>query len=41
MWIEQFWIDATLMWDPAEFGNITTIRMPSKLIWRPGTSKVQ
>lgn len=32
---EQEWSDYKLRWDPAEFGNVTSLRVPSEMIWIP------
>ncbi|CAF4993686.1 unnamed protein product, partial [Rotaria sp. Silwood1] len=29
------WNDYNLRWKPEEFGNIQTLRIPSKQIWTP------
>ncbi|XP_055328883.1 uncharacterized protein LOC129581697 [Paramacrobiotus metropolitanus] len=34
-WLNQVWLDNNLRWNPASFGNITTIRIPSEKIWKP------
>ncbi|XP_035669751.1 neuronal acetylcholine receptor subunit alpha-9-like isoform X1 [Branchiostoma floridae] len=34
-WLVQRWRDDFLTWDPAEYGNISTIRLGSENIWRP------
>ncbi|CAF1443607.1 unnamed protein product [Adineta steineri] len=34
-WLVLMWNDYNLMWDPKEFGNIQTIRLPSAQIWTP------
>lgn len=31
----QEWSDYKLRWNPEEFENVTSIRIPSELIWRP------
>lgn len=31
----QEWYDYKLRWDPADYENVTSIRIPSELIWRP------
>lgn len=31
----QEWHDYKLRWDPADYENVTSIRIPSELIWRP------
>uniref|UniRef100_A0A8C6HGQ8 Cholinergic receptor nicotinic alpha 2 subunit n=1 Tax=Mus spicilegus TaxID=10103 RepID=A0A8C6HGQ8_MUSSI len=35
VWLKQEWNDYKLRWDPAEFGNITSLRVPSEMIWIP------
>ncbi|XP_030067864.1 neuronal acetylcholine receptor subunit alpha-4 [Microcaecilia unicolor] len=35
MWVKQEWNDYKLRWDPLEYENVTSIRIPSELIWRP------
>ncbi|CAF0709115.1 unnamed protein product [Brachionus calyciflorus] len=34
-WLDMTWTDYNLQWDPAEYGNITTIRIQSSKIWIP------
>uniref|UniRef100_A0A914RNM1 Neurotransmitter-gated ion-channel ligand-binding domain-containing protein n=1 Tax=Parascaris equorum TaxID=6256 RepID=A0A914RNM1_PAREQ len=34
-WIRQNWVDYKLVWDPAEFDNVTFIHIPYERIWRP------
>ena len=31
----QRWRDYKLAWDPLEYGNITEIRLPQKVVWKP------
>ena len=31
----QEWSDYKLRWNPAEFDNVTSIRVPSEMIWIP------
>lgn len=31
----QEWTDYKLRWDPSDYENVTSIRIPSELIWRP------
>lgn len=31
----QEWSDYKLRWDPADFDNVTSIRVPSEMIWIP------
>ncbi|XP_033009618.1 neuronal acetylcholine receptor subunit alpha-4 isoform X2 [Lacerta agilis] len=35
VWVKQEWHDYKLRWDPEEYENVTSIRIPSELIWRP------
>lgn len=35
-WMDYRWIDYSLKWDPNEFGNITSIRVPATNLWTPG-----
>ncbi|KAG8506315.1 Neuronal acetylcholine receptor subunit alpha-2 [Galemys pyrenaicus] len=35
VWLKQEWNDYKLRWDPADFGNITSLRVPSEMIWIP------
>ncbi|KAL0595824.1 Neuronal acetylcholine receptor subunit alpha-4 [Plecturocebus cupreus] len=35
VWVKQEWHDYKLCWDPADYENVTSIRIPSELIWRP------
>ncbi|KAF6092992.1 cholinergic receptor nicotinic alpha 2 subunit [Phyllostomus discolor] len=35
VWLKQEWSDHKLRWNPAEFGNITSLRVPSEMIWIP------
>ncbi|XP_063315632.1 neuronal acetylcholine receptor subunit alpha-4 [Pelobates fuscus] len=35
VWVKQEWNDYKLRWDPLEYENVTSIRIPSELIWRP------
>ncbi|KAK2704942.1 acetylcholine receptor subunit alpha-like isoform X1 [Artemia franciscana] len=35
LWVEQFWYDYKLRWDPAEYGGVTMLHVPSDHIWRP------
>ena len=31
----QFWFDYKLVWDPAEYGGVQQLHVPSDHIWRP------
>lgn len=33
--LPQEWRDYKLRWDPRDYENVTSIRIPSELIWRP------
>ncbi|XP_005410038.1 PREDICTED: neuronal acetylcholine receptor subunit alpha-4 [Chinchilla lanigera] len=35
VWVKQEWHDYKLRWDPSDYENVTSIRIPSELIWRP------
>uniref|UniRef100_UPI00398F158D neuronal acetylcholine receptor subunit alpha-3-like n=1 Tax=Pristiophorus japonicus TaxID=55135 RepID=UPI00398F158D len=35
LWLKHIWNDYKLRWDPAEYGGIKFIRVPSEKIWRP------
>ncbi|XP_027705877.1 neuronal acetylcholine receptor subunit alpha-4 [Vombatus ursinus] len=35
VWVKQEWQDYKLRWDPMDYENVTSIRIPSELIWRP------
>ncbi|VDM37977.1 unnamed protein product [Toxocara canis] len=35
LWLEMQWIDAKLMWNPAKYGGLKTLHIPSDLIWTP------
>ncbi|XP_078490357.1 neuronal acetylcholine receptor subunit non-alpha-3-like isoform X1 [Ciona intestinalis] len=35
VWMKQKWIDRNLRWVPGEYGNITSIRIPSEWLWLP------
>ncbi|XP_064608817.1 neuronal acetylcholine receptor subunit alpha-7-like [Liolophura sinensis] len=35
IWLDMTWRDPNLMWNAAEFNNISELRVPIKKIWRP------
>ena len=35
LWVEQFWRDYKLKWDPVEYGGVRQLHVPSDHIWRP------
>jgi len=35
LWILQEWNDYKLRWNPSEFDNVMSIRVPSEMIWVP------
>uniref|UniRef100_A0A665T0V2 Cholinergic receptor nicotinic alpha 2 subunit n=1 Tax=Echeneis naucrates TaxID=173247 RepID=A0A665T0V2_ECHNA len=35
VWLKQEWTDYKLQWNPSDFDNVTSIRVPSELIWVP------
>jgi len=35
LWVEQYWKDYKLQWDPEEYGGVKMLHVPSDHIWRP------
>ncbi|XP_022245113.1 acetylcholine receptor subunit alpha-like [Limulus polyphemus] len=35
VWVQQFWKDYKLRWDPREYGGVDLLHVPSDHIWRP------
>nr|ABA60380.1 nicotinic acetylcholine receptor subunit type A [Lymnaea stagnalis] len=35
IWLRMTWNAANLMWDPKEYGNLTSIRVPKQMVWVP------
>lgn len=35
LWVEQYWHDYKLTWDPDEYGGVDMLHVPSDHIWRP------
>merc|ERR1712180_463169 len=35
VWLEQEWLDYKLKWNPAEYGNVKHLHVPSQDIWLP------
>ncbi|OAF71716.1 Acetylcholine receptor subunit alpha [Intoshia linei] len=35
LWLNYEWHDYKLSWNETEYGNVTSIRLPAKLIWTP------
>ncbi|XP_013775687.2 acetylcholine receptor subunit alpha-like [Limulus polyphemus] len=35
VWVQQFWEDYKLQWDPREYGGVDMLHVPSDHIWRP------
>ncbi|XP_067856850.1 neuronal acetylcholine receptor subunit alpha-4-like [Heptranchias perlo] len=35
VWVKQEWHDFKLRWNPMEYENVTSIRIPSEFLWRP------
>ncbi|XP_012379014.2 neuronal acetylcholine receptor subunit alpha-2 [Dasypus novemcinctus] len=35
VWLKQEWSDYKLRWNPGDFGNVTSLRVPSEMIWVP------
>ncbi|CAI5450706.1 unnamed protein product [Caenorhabditis angaria] len=34
-WLELYWTDEMLVWNPAEFNNLSRIHVPAAKIWKP------
>uniref|UniRef100_A0A915DQ15 Neurotransmitter-gated ion-channel ligand-binding domain-containing protein n=1 Tax=Ditylenchus dipsaci TaxID=166011 RepID=A0A915DQ15_9BILA len=34
-WLEEYWTDEFLRWDPEKFGGIKEIHIPAEMLWRP------
>ena len=34
-WLEEYWVDEFLKWDPSQFGGIRQIHVPADMIWKP------
>uniref|UniRef100_A0A0N4ZV96 Neur_chan_LBD domain-containing protein n=1 Tax=Parastrongyloides trichosuri TaxID=131310 RepID=A0A0N4ZV96_PARTI len=35
IWVEQFWGDERIRWDPKDFGNISKLTLPTSCVWTP------
>ncbi|CAB4067674.1 CHRNN [Lepeophtheirus salmonis] len=35
LWVEQFWYDYKMRWEPDEYGGVDMLHVPSDHIWRP------
>merc|ERR1719322_1478811 len=35
LWVEQFWYDYKMRWDPNEYGGVNMLHVPADHIWRP------
>ena len=35
LWIEQYWFDYKLRWNPEEYGGGNSLHVPSTHIWLP------
>lgn len=35
LWVEQYWHDYKLTWEPKEYGGVDMLHVPSDHIWRP------
>jgi nicotinic acetylcholine receptor len=35
LWVEQFWFDYKMRWDPDQYGGVDMLHVPSDHIWRP------
>ncbi|CAJ0591526.1 unnamed protein product [Cylicocyclus nassatus] len=39
-WLRMFWRDEFLTWNPADYDNITEIKVPRSLIWLPDVIRI-
>ncbi|KJH49956.1 hypothetical protein DICVIV_03903 [Dictyocaulus viviparus] len=39
-WLRMFWQDEFLVWNPADYDNITEIKVPRSLIWLPDVTRI-
>ncbi|CAI6347740.1 unnamed protein product [Macrosiphum euphorbiae] len=35
LWVEQYWYDYKLTWNPEEYGGVEGLHVPSEHVWRP------
>ena len=35
LWVEQYWRDYKLAWEPEEYGGVKSLHVPADHIWRP------
>ena len=35
LWVEQYWRDYKLSWEPDEYGGVKSLHVPADHIWRP------
>ncbi|XP_077999771.1 neuronal acetylcholine receptor subunit alpha-10-like [Glandiceps talaboti] len=35
VWLRQRWVDEFLTWNASDYGDVTLIRLPSDIVWRP------
>ena len=35
LWVEQYWYDHKLVWEPEDFGGVDLLHVPSSNIWLP------
>ena len=35
LWIEQYWYDYKLRWNPEEYGGVNSLHVPCTHIWLP------
>ncbi|KAK6016576.1 hypothetical protein OSTOST_17939 [Ostertagia ostertagi] len=39
-WHRMYWQDEFLVWNPADYDNITEIQVPRNLIWLPDVTRI-
>ena len=35
VWLDQYWTDERLMWNPIYYHNVSSVRIPCPSLWRP------
>jgi hypothetical protein len=38
VWLRLYWNNPYLTWDPADYGNITSVHLDNALLWTPDIS---
>ncbi|XP_041374467.1 acetylcholine receptor subunit alpha-type acr-16-like [Gigantopelta aegis] len=35
LWLQLTWTDVNMVWDPSEFGNVSSVRVRANMVWKP------